>query len=211
MLQKCIILPAELWEDERINLIDKALLIDVVYNETPTGGYKVTNKQLSSRLDITEDNINSALQNLLGLNYIVIYNEGKNNRVIISNVDGRARERVDINQAETKSSTKVKRKRKQLVPLDWRPAEYTEDKFYSLYKDYDLQEAIDYFINGCHAKGNRYVNHDSAFMNWVKNGIAWGNLIKKSERGEATKVYQTSAERLQNNYNQAIKEFVEEE
>ena len=73
------------------------------------------------------------------------------------------------NVAHTDTDTEKKiNKRKTTPGDDWWPGQSTLHWFSGQHFDFTLDDMVETYIDGCNARGYKYVDHDSAFRNWCK-------------------------------------------
>lgn len=70
---------------------------------------------------------------------------------------------------EGKGKEDASKTRASLVAENWLPSETTLAWFKKQGFSFSPESMTEEFINGCHAKGLKYANHDRAFQNWAKN------------------------------------------
>ena len=96
------------------------------------------------------------------------------------NADGVTKTLPEKRREDIKKTSK-----KSLPKRDWQPSETTTQWFRSQRFPFSLTDMVETFIDGCHAKGYKYSDHDAAFRNWTKRRksdqptepLAYGNRL----------------------------------
>ncbi len=119
-----IFIPKEILEDNRLNALDKIILMRIDILENDEIGCTSTNEELAKLCNCTCTTISTTIKKLVKLNYIEIINYDGKNRILTSKVENNYKKALKILKED--ASKKIKQ-RKEYEKMKQRLEEFTDN------------------------------------------------------------------------------------
>ena len=175
---KGVWIPKDIWLDNRLNALDKIILVEIDSLDATEEGCYASNQYLAEFCQCSESKISSAINKLIKLNYLEIAKFDGRKRFIKSRILKIKSQTIKIKEADFKNLKDINiinnknNNNKYKIPTLEEIQEYIKEKNMNV----DGETFYNYFTtsNWIDSKGNKV-------KNWKQKLITWNSYGKKKE------------------------------
>ena len=188
---KGVWIPKEIWLDERLNTIDKIILIEIDSLDSTEEGCFASNKYLADFCQCTETTISTSINKLIKLEYLKLLKFDGRKRYLKSSLKKIERQTLknlkadfkkfkDINIDNNINNNNIKYN----IYGEFKNVKLTDEEYQKI-KDKNLLLYIEKLSSYMESKGKRYKSHYATILNWsrkeIKDTPSWFDKDNKTE------------------------------
>ena len=188
---KGVWIPKEIWLDERLNTIDKIILIEIDSLDSTEEGCFASNKYLADFCQCTETTISTSINKLIKLEYLKLLKFDGRKRYLKSSLKKIERQTLknlkadfkkfkDINIDNNINNNDIKYN----IYGEFKNVKLTDEEYQKI-KDKNLLLYIEKLSSYMESKGKRYKSHYATILNWsrkeIKDTPSWFDKDNKTE------------------------------
>lgn len=170
---KGIWIPKEVWLDERLNTIDKIILLEIDSLDSGEEGCFASNKYLADFCQCTEWTVSSSINKLIKLDYLEVIKFDGRKRYLKSRLVKIQRQTCENPKADFRKSkdnniyNNINNNKIYNIYGEFKNVKLTDEEYQKL-KDKDLLSYIEKLSSYIASKGKRYKNHYATILNWSR-------------------------------------------